>query len=118
MIKRYLPYAIAAGIGLVALMLVDPAGPDHEHWDNPVYWPYVYPAICVLCGVLGYFFPSNAWTYGFITTWAQAIPALITGLDAELFAVSIYLLGFVSALPALAGFLGGWTGRRYTSRLA
>jgi hypothetical protein len=117
-IKRYIPYVIAAGIGLLALLLIAPAGPDQEHWDNPIYWTFAYPAICITCAALGYLFPPNAWTYGFIATWAQALPALITSLDAELFAVSIYLLGFVSTLPALAGFLGGWIGRRYPTRLA
>jgi hypothetical protein len=46
------------------------------------------------------------------------LSALVATLDADLFAVSIYLPGFLCALPALAGFLGGWIARRHPTKLA
>ena len=103
---------MAGVIGAAALILIEPHGPDQEHWDNPIYWRFAYPAICIGCGALGFFFRKYAWAYGLIAVWIQGLPAIVANHGAEFIAVSIFLLGLVSIPAVLAGLLGAWVGRR------
>lgn len=116
MVKRILPLVIAVILGILARVLIEPHGPDQEPWDNPIYWQLAYPAICIGCAVLGFFFSRNAWAYGFLAMGIQGLPAILANLDAELVGVSIILLAVLSVPPVLAGLLGSWLQRRYGSR--
>ncbi len=113
-LKTLIPYILVALLGLLVLVGVEPSPPNNEHWDNPIYWYYAYPFLCVACGGLGYFFPKNSWSYGFIAMWVQAIPALVENINAELIGVSVLLLLLLCLPPALSGILGGWIKRRHT----
>lgn len=115
LLKKFLPFAIALILGILAWVLVEPYGPNQAHWDNPSYWRFAYPAICIGCGVLGFFFVKHAWSYGFIAMGVQGLPPILANLDAELVGVSIMLLAVMSIPPALAGLLGSWIQRRYGS---
>lgn len=111
--KSIVPVLIAAGLGALSWLLVEPAGVDQEHWDNPLYWRYAYTGICLGCAVLGYFFSRLAWTYGIVAVWVQGLPLLLANLDAELLAVSAAMLALISVPPALAGVIGAGLGRRF-----
>ena len=107
-----IPIGLAALCGFLALTLVEPYGPDREHWDNPIFWKYAYSGICVACAALGFFYPKHAWTYGVAAMGVQGLPALLANLDAELIAVSLAVLAAISVPPALAGVVGAWATRR------
>ena len=116
MIKKLLPHAIAIAIGITIWFLVEPYGPNQEHWDNPIYWKFVYPAICIACILLGFVFSNKSWIYGLLIIVAQALPAMIKNLDAELIGVSFILLLIISIPPGLSGLIGSYIRSRYNSR--
>lgn len=111
--KSVFPILLAASLGALAWLLVEPAGVDQEHWDNPLYWRYAYSATCLGCAALGYFFPRHAWMYGIVAVWIQGLPVLLFNLHAELIVVSIAMLAIVSVPPALAGVIGAYLGGRF-----
>ena len=115
MSKKFLPFILALGLGVLAWLLIEPYGPDQEHWDNPAYWRFAYPAICVGCAVLGFLFPRNASVYGFMAMSVQALPPILANLDAELVGTSILMLIALSIPPALTGLFGAWIKRRFSS---
>ncbi len=116
-VMKFLPFFIALAFGAIAWFLVEPAGVDREHWDNPIYWQIAYPAICLGCGFLGYLFQKQAWVYGFAAMGIQGLPQILTNLDAELIVVSIMMLAVLSLPPTLAALFGSWIKRHYSSRL-
>ncbi len=112
MSKVVIPILIAAALGAAAYLLIEPYGIDQEHWDNPLFWRYAYPGICIGCVVLGFYFPVYAWLYGVVSIWVQGLPIILGNINAELVGVSIVLLGVISIPPALAGLLGAYIGKR------
>ena len=116
--KKAIPFILALSLGLLALILIEPFGPDNEHWDNPVYWHFAYPAICIACGVLGFFLHRLAWSYGPIVICAQGLPSVLINLDAELIVVSITMLVILSFPPLLTGLAGSWVYSHFDGRPA
>ena len=113
MAKHLIPWLLAIIIGVLLLYLVEPYGPNQEHWDNPIYWQFAYPLTCIACIALGYFFPKNSWLYGILIVLIQALPAVITNPGSELIAVSIIALLFISVPPMLSGIFGAWMQKRF-----
>ena len=118
MSKRIVPFALTLILGILSWFLVEPYGPNQEHWDNPIYLQLAYPAICIGCAVLGFFFSRNAWAYGFLAMGIQGLRPILANLNAELIGVSIFLLVILSIPPVLTGLLGSWIRSRYGAKFA
>jgi hypothetical protein len=110
--RTWLAYGLALAAGLCIWTVTAMLGHRIEPWDDPAYWSVGYPAAVVVSGVLGFFFPEQAWRWGAALVFSQAIVMTARGAGFSLLPMGLILLGILSLPPAGAAMLAAWLRRR------
>ena len=93
-------FAIAAIGGGTLWLATSFASGRIEAWDSRLYWTISYPASILLSGLLGYWFPRQAWRWGVTVMFAQLVVMLLRGSGFSLLPLGLMLFA-VLVLPAV-----------------
>lgn len=87
-------------------------GQRREAWDSPLYGTLVLPALIVLPGIAGNFFPQQPKRWSYLLCGGQALAAFVANPTANLLPLGLMLFAIMGAFFSLAGLGGATLGRR------
>lgn len=81
-------------------------GHRREAWDSPLYGRLVLPALIVLPGIAGYFFPRQPQRWSYLLCGGQALAAFAADPTASLLPMGLVFFALMGAFFSLAGLAG------------